>query len=70
MFPAFRIVPDGPLSGGDTFISNVSFYSGQWGAPLVVAAQTFGDYNAPLLFTTAGCKRPARPSPRSRKMDL
>jgi hypothetical protein len=31
MFPFFRVISDGPASGVDTFISNDSFYSGQWG---------------------------------------
>lgn len=30
MFPSFRIISDGPLSGMDSFISNESFYSFQW----------------------------------------
>ena len=46
MFPNFRIISDGPLSGSDTFISTASFYSSQWGAnesPSELPSETAGE---------------------------
>ena len=43
MFPYFRVVSDGLNSTMDTFISNESFYSSEWGASGVPQApQTAG----------------------------